>query len=75
MLRIDRPDIWSGASWADQEKPISMKIITYSESHPTIMRTGTITDHVTRVIFIARPDFSGPTKKRTHPNFAPGTTM
>ena len=71
---IDRPDIWSGASWADQREPIPMKI-TYSESHPAIMRIGTTTDHLTRVIFIARPDFSGPTKKRKHPNFAPGTKM
>jgi hypothetical protein len=27
---------------------------------PTIRRTGTTTDHLTRVIFIARPDCSGP---------------
>jgi hypothetical protein len=68
-----------------------MKIITYSESHPTIMRTGTTTDHLTCVIFISDSQFGfvktvfaeanrvvgafsrRPTKRRKHPNFAPGT--
>jgi hypothetical protein len=59
---------------ADQREPIPMTI-TYSESHPTTTRIGTTTDHLTRVVFIARSDFSGPTKKRKHPNVAPGTRM
>jgi hypothetical protein len=60
MLRLTGRTSGVGHRGADQGKPISMKIITYSKSHPTITRTGTTTDHLTCVIFIARPDFSGP---------------